>query len=233
MVGSGGVGSAIAASLAKAGVSRLGVFDAFAPMMDGLASRLRRHYPSLDVVTGSKDPAGFDVVVNATPLGMKPDDPLPVERGAHRPRRLRRRGRHEDRDHPVPRGGTGTRLRLPGGDRHALRADRPISSSSASARSTRRNSARWRRSATDRAVATPACGVAFPCAEKGRCRTTSASFEVEGDAVDAVAQVPRSAIIKLKSLVSKGYKCLFYTEYSFIIIICKNEEIGIITTRSS
>ena len=79
VVGSGGVGSAIAASLARAGVSRLGVYDAFAPMMEGLASRLSRHYPSLDVVTGSKDPAGFDVVVNATPLGMKPDDPLPVD----------------------------------------------------------------------------------------------------------------------------------------------------------
>ena len=37
VVGSGGVGSAIAASLAKAGVAELAVFDAHAPMMDGLA----------------------------------------------------------------------------------------------------------------------------------------------------------------------------------------------------
>src|SRR5258705_13123848 len=28
---------------------------------------------------GSKDPAGFDVVVNATPLGMKEGDPLPMD----------------------------------------------------------------------------------------------------------------------------------------------------------
>ncbi|PZQ47481.1 MAG: shikimate dehydrogenase [Rhodovulum sulfidophilum] len=79
VVGSGGVGSAIAASLAKAGVARLALFDAHAPMMDGLAERLRAHYPALEVVTGSKDPAGFDVVVNATPLGMKEGDPLPMD----------------------------------------------------------------------------------------------------------------------------------------------------------
>jgi shikimate dehydrogenase len=79
VVGSGGVGSAIAASLAKAGVAELAVFDAYAPMMEGLAERLRAHYPALTVATGSTDPAGFDVVVNATPLGMKDGDPLPMD----------------------------------------------------------------------------------------------------------------------------------------------------------
>jgi shikimate dehydrogenase len=79
VVGSGGVGSAIAASLARAGVARLAVFDAHAPMMDGLAARLRASYPGLEVVAGAKDPAGFDVVVNATPLGMKEGDPLPMD----------------------------------------------------------------------------------------------------------------------------------------------------------
>jgi len=79
VVGSGGVGSAIAASLAKAGVARLGLFDAHAPTMASLADRLRASYPALEVGVGSKDPAGFDVVVNATPLGMKEGDPMPVE----------------------------------------------------------------------------------------------------------------------------------------------------------
>ena len=79
VVGSGGVGSAIAASLAKAGVAKLAVFDAHAPMMDGLADRLRAAYPQLTVTVGSKDPAGYDVVVNATPLGMKAGDPLPMD----------------------------------------------------------------------------------------------------------------------------------------------------------
>jgi shikimate dehydrogenase len=79
VVGSGGVGSAIAASLAAAGISAIGLFDAYPDAADGLGGRLREHYPSLDVRTGSNDPAGYDVVVNATPLGMKEGDPLPVD----------------------------------------------------------------------------------------------------------------------------------------------------------
>ena len=47
--------------------------------LQGLAERLRTHYPKLVVQTGSNDPAGFDVVVNATPLGMKEGDPLPFD----------------------------------------------------------------------------------------------------------------------------------------------------------
>jgi shikimate dehydrogenase len=31
------------------------------------------------VTTGSADPAGYDIAVNATPLGMKKDDPLPID----------------------------------------------------------------------------------------------------------------------------------------------------------
>ena len=79
VVGSGGVGSAIAASLAAAGVAYMGVFDAFTASAEDLAQRLRAHYPKLVVTTGSNDPAGYDVVVNATPLGMKAGDPLPMD----------------------------------------------------------------------------------------------------------------------------------------------------------
>jgi shikimate dehydrogenase len=78
VAGCGGVGSAIAASLAKAGVARLGLYDAFPQSMNALAERLRSHYPKLEVTTGSDDPSGYDVVINATPLGMKKDDPLPL-----------------------------------------------------------------------------------------------------------------------------------------------------------
>ncbi|MEX3933783.1 shikimate dehydrogenase [Paraburkholderia phymatum] len=77
--GSGGVGSAIAASLAAAGVGELALYDARPESADGLAQRLREHYPVLKVSTGSNDPDGFEVVVNATPLGMKADDPLPFD----------------------------------------------------------------------------------------------------------------------------------------------------------
>ena len=79
VAGNGGVGSAIAASFAKAGVGEIALFDAHAPAMHGLAERIKTHYPNLKVAVGSNDPAGFDIVVNATPLGMKPGDPLPVD----------------------------------------------------------------------------------------------------------------------------------------------------------
>ena len=79
VIGCGGVGSAIAASLAAAGASAIGLFDPVTASAEGLADRLRQHYPALEVVTGSKDPEGCDIVVNATPLGMKPGDPMPVD----------------------------------------------------------------------------------------------------------------------------------------------------------
>ena len=79
VVGSGGVGSAIAASLAAAGVSRMALYDSYTQSSEGLADRLRQHYGDLEVTTGSNDPAGFDVLVNATPLGMNEGDPLPVD----------------------------------------------------------------------------------------------------------------------------------------------------------
>jgi len=77
--GAGGVGCAIAASIAAAGASELALFDAYPASAEALAGRLRAHYPQLKVQTGSNDPAGFDVIVNATPLGMKDSDPLPFD----------------------------------------------------------------------------------------------------------------------------------------------------------
>ncbi|QNK66334.1 shikimate dehydrogenase family protein [Variovorax sp. PAMC26660] len=77
--GTGGVGSAIAASIAAAGAAELMLFDMSDASANALAARLRENYPQMTVTTGSKDPAGFDVVVNATPLGMKEGDPLPFD----------------------------------------------------------------------------------------------------------------------------------------------------------
>ena len=79
VVGAGGVGCAIAASLAASGPAHMMVFDVNGAGAEALAGRLRRHYPEIDVATGSRDPAGYDVVVNATPLGMMRGDPLPFD----------------------------------------------------------------------------------------------------------------------------------------------------------
>jgi len=79
VVGNGGVGSPIAASLAAAGIAAFGLFDPNTAASESLGTRLAEHYPDLRITTGSKDPAGYDIVVNATPLGMKDDDPLPMD----------------------------------------------------------------------------------------------------------------------------------------------------------
>ena len=71
VVGAGGVGSAIAASLAFAGVSALGIFDANADSADALGGRLRQHYPKITVdhrlegsrrlrCRGQRDPSGHE-----------------------------------------------------------------------------------------------------------------------------------------------------------------------------
>ena len=79
VVGSGGVGSAIAASLAGAGIAAISLFDVNTAACEGLAQRIRQHYPQIEVRTGSNDPAGHDLVVNATPMGMNEGDPLPLD----------------------------------------------------------------------------------------------------------------------------------------------------------
>jgi shikimate dehydrogenase len=79
VAGAGGVGSAIAASLAAAGVAAISLFDVNAAAAEALAGRLCAHYPALKVATGSKDPAGHALVVNATPMGMNEGDPLPMD----------------------------------------------------------------------------------------------------------------------------------------------------------
>lgn len=79
VIGAGGVGSAIAAALAGAGIGRLGLYDLNGALADGLAARIRAAYPRIEIETGQNDPCGFDIVVNATPLGMSANDPLPTD----------------------------------------------------------------------------------------------------------------------------------------------------------
>ena len=78
VVGSGGVGSAIAASLAGAGIAAISLYDVNTASAEALGGRLKAHYPALQVRTGSNDPAGHDLVANATPMGMNEGDALPM-----------------------------------------------------------------------------------------------------------------------------------------------------------
>jgi shikimate dehydrogenase len=79
VVGTGGVGSAIAASLAAENIKAISLFDVNMQSCENLAQRLKHEYPKIEVCTGSNDPEGHDLVVNATPMGMNEGDPLPMD----------------------------------------------------------------------------------------------------------------------------------------------------------
>lgn len=78
-LGCGGAGTAIACALARAGAAALVLHDTNAAKRDALTALLHAHFPTLRVDAGVPDPRGFDIVVNATPLGLKPGDPMSLD----------------------------------------------------------------------------------------------------------------------------------------------------------
>lgn len=80
IVGAGGVGGAIAATLAGAGVRSLSLFDIDTAKCESLARRLRGLYPALPIhVLERPVSEASSLAVNATSLGLRADDPLPFE----------------------------------------------------------------------------------------------------------------------------------------------------------
>ncbi len=78
LVGAGGAGSAIAHSLVLAGVKELAIHDANKTRRESLINRLNS-LMMCHVYSGSANPTGFDVAVNATPMGMNVGDPSPID----------------------------------------------------------------------------------------------------------------------------------------------------------
>jgi len=76
-VGAGGAGSAIALALTMEG-ARVTLADLDTDKRDALIARLGRHGHTV-AAADKVDPSGFNLVVNATPAGMKAGDPLPVD----------------------------------------------------------------------------------------------------------------------------------------------------------
>ena len=78
LAGAGGAASAIAFALAAHGCRSLTVVNRTATKAAALAARVRTASPAVDVRTSDDGRATYDVAVNATSLGMKDDDPLPL-----------------------------------------------------------------------------------------------------------------------------------------------------------
>lgn len=78
LIGAGGAGCAIGYEFLAQGASELWVHDVDQGRRDGYIARLTPAFEGR-VFVGSNDPTGFDIVANATPLGMNAGDPLPVQ----------------------------------------------------------------------------------------------------------------------------------------------------------
>jgi len=74
--GAGGAGSAIACALVAAGVASIRLVDPDARRIDALAAALQQAFPGCDVGP-ARQRTGIDMIVNASPVGMRPDDGLP------------------------------------------------------------------------------------------------------------------------------------------------------------
>jgi len=80
LVGAGGAGMAIAASLAQRGVGALHIFDPQPGRAAAVAQRVATAFAHPAVVAAPRcDAGGFDLVINASPLGLRDDDPLPFD----------------------------------------------------------------------------------------------------------------------------------------------------------
>ncbi|HZR81656.1 MAG TPA: shikimate dehydrogenase [Candidatus Binatia bacterium] len=81
LFGAGGAASAIAFSLARHGCAGLAIANRTPAKAESLAERVRAAFPCVDVRPGADPRSAYDVAINATSLGMKPDDDLPMPLG--------------------------------------------------------------------------------------------------------------------------------------------------------
>ncbi|MFD0860434.1 shikimate dehydrogenase family protein [Roseovarius aquimarinus] len=79
LAGAGGAASAIAFALAEAGIAGLTIANRTEARARGLADRVAKAYPDVILSTDESAVAQADLVVNATSLGMREGDALPLD----------------------------------------------------------------------------------------------------------------------------------------------------------
>jgi shikimate dehydrogenase len=78
LIGAGSAGAAIAIALLAAGVRELRIHDSDEARVKALIALAPECYRAR-MVAASPDPAGCEMVCNATPMGLNPDDPSPLD----------------------------------------------------------------------------------------------------------------------------------------------------------
>lgn len=79
MAGGGGAGSSIAAALLQAGIDRLYLQEPDTVKAQELLARLDQHWPGRCEVAQPQHLKLVDIAINATPLGLSDEDPLPID----------------------------------------------------------------------------------------------------------------------------------------------------------
>jgi shikimate dehydrogenase len=77
--GAGGAAKAIAFALADAGVARLDLYNRTQAKVQDIITRLQAVYPMVAMAAVGASPVGYDLLINATSLGMRPEDPFPFD----------------------------------------------------------------------------------------------------------------------------------------------------------
>jgi shikimate dehydrogenase len=80
LIGAGGVGSAIAWSICEHGAKSITLTDLDTSRTRRLRTLLAAHFPAVDTGTDFESLASFDLVVNASPVGMAGNENLPLPR---------------------------------------------------------------------------------------------------------------------------------------------------------
>jgi shikimate dehydrogenase len=83
--GAGGAGRAVAFALAESGAASLHLVNRSAAKAQDLAAAVQAAYPACRVSVGAIPVAEADIVVNTTSLGLRPEDPLPLDLDGLRP----------------------------------------------------------------------------------------------------------------------------------------------------
>jgi shikimate dehydrogenase len=81
LIGAGGAGSALAIALADAGAVGITIFDADEAKSAALAARVAKAFPGCRTTIAKPTGDGHDILINASPVGMAPQDGLPAPLG--------------------------------------------------------------------------------------------------------------------------------------------------------
>lgn len=81
VLGAGGGAAAIAAALAATvpPAGEIALYDPVPGKAEAIAERLRKHFDCRAFAAAGNDPSGYDLVVNASPLGLQANDPVPCD----------------------------------------------------------------------------------------------------------------------------------------------------------